>query len=95
MPISWQKDRGNEISQKKRPPTLLKLRLEMRYSFAEMAECLGLKKATYQGYETNRRKPPDSVIRDAIYYRDLGMKFIEELPARVDEYLAQNTRTGL
>lgn len=75
-------------------PTLQEIRVEMKYSFAEMAECLGFKKSTYQGYETGRRKPPESVVRDALYYRDLGKKFMAGLPARVDEHIANKYPYG-
>ena len=46
--------------------TLAQIRSELKYSMAEMAQELALKKATYQSYETLRTQTPPHVLADAI-----------------------------
>jgi transcriptional regulator with XRE-family HTH domain len=64
-----------------------KIRLAMRYSIAEFAELLGLKKATYQGYESGRRPLPKEVLKNAQAAQKREVKFFKGLPARVDSAL--------
>jgi hypothetical protein len=49
-----------------------------------MAECLGYKKARYQGYESGRRKPPDGIIEQMKHYQKIGEEFSRNLPKRID-----------
>jgi transcriptional regulator with XRE-family HTH domain len=39
------------------------LRLKMGYSIGDMAQILGISKATYQGYDQGTRTPPQEVIK--------------------------------
>lgn len=63
------------------------LRLEMKLSIAEMAGVMGIKKATYQGYETGRRPMPGGFINRVREWRQLDMEFMAGIAARVDERL--------
>lgn len=38
------------------------IRLQLRYSISEMAESLGLKKATYQHYDDGSRSTPEAIL---------------------------------
>lgn len=64
-----------------------KIRHAMRYSIAEFAELLGLKKPTYQGYDEGSRPTPKHVLKNAQEAQKREVKFFTELPQRVDENL--------
>lgn len=61
------------------------LRLELKFSIAEMAELKGLKKSTYQGYESGRRSMPEGFVNSIREWRRRDLEFMAGLPARVDE----------
>jgi transcriptional regulator with XRE-family HTH domain len=50
------------------------IRESFGWSYSEMAELLGLKRATYQGYETGRRATPPHVLKQAQESLDLERK---------------------
>jgi transcriptional regulator with XRE-family HTH domain len=60
------------------------LRNKMGYSIAEMAECLGLKKSTYQSYENGNRTAPDELIKQMKHYQKIGKEFSKNLPKSID-----------
>lgn len=63
------------------------IRVEMGYSMQEFAELLGLKKSTYQGYESGRRPTPSHVMRAARDAQSRERRFFRDLPKRVDAAL--------
>jgi transcriptional regulator with XRE-family HTH domain len=65
--------------------TLHTIRLQLGYSFREMAQDLGLKAATYQGYELNRRACPEHVITAAQAALATDRKLTAGMAARIDE----------
>ena len=56
------------------------IREEMKFSYAEMADMVGLKRATYQGYETGRRATPPHVIAEA----EAALQRHKDWPKRYD-----------
>lgn len=63
------------------------IRLEMGYSYREFAQLLGIKPETYEGYDTNRRKCPKSVLKEAQAALKRDQQFFKkDLPRRVDEF---------
>jgi transcriptional regulator with XRE-family HTH domain len=65
---------------------LRSLRLEMGYSMADMAALMGIKKPTYQGYETGRREMPAGFINRAREWQQIDMEFMAGIPVRVDQH---------
>lgn len=63
------------------------LRVEIGFSIAEMAELQGLKKATYQGYETGRRKMPAGFINSIRDWQQQDLVFMSGVGERVDAQL--------
>ena len=70
------------------------LRTEIGYSIGEMAQCLGISKATYQGYDSGRRKAPESIAMEMIRIRDIDKEFMAGLPARVEKRLDKEFPRG-
>ena len=64
------------------------LRLEMKYSLAEMAQLLGIAKATYQGYESGRRAMPAGFINRVREWQQIDLDFAAGTNGRVDARLA-------
>ena len=64
---------------------LKQIRLEMGFSFGDMANELGLAKSTYQNYEDGRRKIPQHVIEQAMHSSQKVREFMASAPARIDE----------
>jgi transcriptional regulator with XRE-family HTH domain len=62
----------------------------MGYSVEEFAELLGLKKPTYYGYESSKRRTPPHVLAEARAAQKRDKKFFKELPKRIDTALAWN-----
>jgi transcriptional regulator with XRE-family HTH domain len=62
-------------------------RLVMGYSVAEMAECLGLKKSTYQKYENGTRQAGNNILKTMEKYHLIDRKFMAGLPKRIDQAL--------
>ncbi len=65
--------------------SLRRLRLQIGYSIAEMAEDLNLKKATYQCYEDGSRRAPDDIEQKMRATLVMDKAFMDGLPARIDE----------
>ena len=63
------------------------LRMEFGFSFAEMAGVMGLNKATYQGYETNRRPMPVGFVGLVREWRRKDLELTEGIGERVDAQL--------
>jgi transcriptional regulator with XRE-family HTH domain len=55
----------NILEMENRMQSLKDIRERLKYSIAEMAQCLGMPKATYQCYENGSRKVPFQVFLDA------------------------------
>lgn len=67
--------------------TLKQIREEMGFSYGTMATVLGLKKATYQGYEIGRRAVPKQIINEAEAALLRNREFWRGLPDRIDAAL--------
>lgn len=63
------------------------LRLEMRFSIAEMAGIMNVQKSTYQGYESGRRKMPAGFINRVRDWQQQDFEFMAGIAARVDQCL--------
>lgn len=63
------------------------LRLEMGYSIGEMAQLLGIHKATYQGYETGRRQAPKGLIGRVREWQRRDREFMAGMTGRIDARL--------
>lgn len=68
-------------------PTLKQIREEMGFSYGTMATVLGLKKATYQGYEIGRRAVPKQIMNEAEAALNRNRDFWRGLPDRIDAAL--------
>lgn len=67
--------------------TVKQLRLEMRYSLAEMAEALGISKATFRTYDNGRTSPPEGLLADIMFMKYSNKSFMLTIAKRVDEAL--------
>ncbi|KAB0665643.1 helix-turn-helix transcriptional regulator [Oryzomonas japonica] len=74
---------------------LKEAREKMGYSMAELAECLGIHKATWQGYEIGRRRCPYAVLRQVVTIRKKDRAFFAELPARLDVLIDKDFPHGI
>ena len=64
---------------------LREIRAEMGFSIGTMAEDVGLKKATYQGYETGRRAVPRQVMLAAERSLASDREYWRGMDGRLDE----------
>lgn len=71
------------------------IREELGFSYGEMAQELGVHKATYQGYETGRRATPPHIISSARDSLARDRAFWAGLPLRVDARLALEFPNGI
>lgn len=67
-----------------------KLRLEMGYSIAEMAESLGFGKATFQGYDNGTRAAPEGLLDRMKAIQQANAAFMAGIAERVDERLKED-----
>lgn len=75
--------------------TIRAIRLELGFSIGEMAESLGLQKATYQGYDNGTRKTPDGIYQQAVALQKSVNDFMAEAPQRIDARLNQEFPHGI
>ena len=66
---------------------LKQIREEMGFSYGTMAMVLGIKKATYQGYEIGRRSVPKQIMNEAEAALSRNREFWRGLPDRIDAAL--------
>ena len=70
---------------------LREIRAEMGFSIGTMAEDLGLKKATYQGYETGRRAVPRQVMIAAEKSLENNREYYRTRDDRIDAMIDGET----
>lgn len=73
---------------------LRQIRIEMGYSIQEMADALGLKKATYQCYEECRRRDPEGLHALMLYLQEIDRRFMAELPGKLEVKVAKQFPHG-
>ena len=70
-------------------------REELRFSFREMAQALGIPASTFQSYHDGRRPVPFAVLLRVERLRRKVRRFMAGLPARVDARLAVEFPNGI